>query len=87
MNGQLPVVSSQKEKRSKTSASSPTTENRQLTTFFADPIAERMKTVTEYRQRFVMILNAGAVAANGGTVNVSGDAVGSMGASTEGTGG
>jgi hypothetical protein len=43
--------------------------------------------VTEYRQRFVMILNAGAVAANGGTVNVSGDAVGSVNASTEGTGG
>jgi hypothetical protein len=34
--------------------------------------------VTEYRQRSLTILNAGAVATAGGTVNVSGDAVGTQ---------
>jgi hypothetical protein len=34
-------------------SSSPTIDNRQLTTLFKDPIAEKMKTVTEYRQRIL----------------------------------
>jgi hypothetical protein len=34
--------------------------------------------VTEYRQRSLTILNAGAVATSGGTVNVEGDATGTQ---------
>jgi hypothetical protein len=34
--------------------------------------------VTEYRQRTLTILSAGAVATGGGTVNVEGDAVGTQ---------
>jgi hypothetical protein len=33
--------------------SSPTTNNQQPPTFFADPIAAKMQTVTEYRQRIL----------------------------------
>jgi hypothetical protein len=52
-----------------------------------DFLEDKNVDVTEYRQRFVMILNAGAIAANGGTVNVGGDAIGNVNASTEGAGG
>jgi len=40
-------------RRKKTAPPPPTTDNQQLTTLFADPIAEKMKTVTEYRQRIL----------------------------------
>jgi hypothetical protein len=43
-----------------------------------DFLEERGVDVTEYRQRSLGILSAGAVATSGGTVNVSGDAVGTL---------
>lgn len=47
---ELPVAHAQKKAAKK---SSPTTDNRQLPTLFADPIAQRMARVTEYRQRIL----------------------------------
>ena len=49
-SSQLPVVSSQKTRDKKSSL---TTNHQQLATLFSDPIAERMRTVTEYRQRIL----------------------------------
>ena len=41
-----------------------------------DFLEQRKVDVTEYRQRSLTILNAGAVATSGGTVVVEGDAIG-----------
>jgi hypothetical protein len=49
-----------------------------------DFLEDRGVDVTEYRQRSLTILNAGAVAMNGGTVHVGGDAIGTQDNSTEG---
>jgi hypothetical protein len=51
-----------------------------------DFLEDRGVDVTEYRQRSLTILNAGAVATSGGTVIVGGDAVGTQN-NTEGGGG
>jgi hypothetical protein len=47
-----PVASPQPGKK-KATGSSPGTSNQALATLFSDPIAERMRTVTEYRQRIL----------------------------------
>jgi hypothetical protein len=51
-----------------------------------DFLEHRGVDVTEYRQRSLTILNAGAVATAGGTVNVEGDAVGTQNTYSEGEG-
>ncbi|GGM40116.1 hypothetical protein ACFFX1_31420 [Dactylosporangium sucinum] len=48
-----------------------------------DFLEQRGVDVTEYRQRSLTILNAGAVATNGGTVNIEGDAIGQNNQSQE----
>jgi hypothetical protein len=50
----------------------------------SDFLEDKGVDIAEYRQRSLTILNAGAVATTGGTVNVSGGVVAGQNATTEG---